>query len=59
MIFFKTKYTNKVQCLVEYYALKMDIMRYYLLPNFTRLKRCNQKYILKISAPPICNFIFS
>ena len=29
--------------LVEHYIIKMDIIRYYLLPNSTALKLCNRK----------------
>ena len=30
--------------LAEYYTIKTDIVRYYLLPNSTELKLCNQNY---------------
>ena len=29
---------------MEYYAIKTNIIRYYLLPNFITQRLCNQKY---------------
>ena len=29
---------------MENYTLKTDIIRYYILPNSTALKHCNQQY---------------
>ena len=51
---------------MEYYIIKMDIIKYYLLPNSTALQLYNQKYryaeAQKISTFHIyiylCNFIF-
>ena len=37
LIFFETK---MLLFLVEYYTFKTDIIRYYLLPNFTALEFC-------------------
>ena len=34
---------TKILFLVEHYTIKMDIIRYYLFPNSTALKLCNQK----------------
>ena len=35
--------------LVQHYTIQMDIIRHYLLPNFTALKLCNKKYEMQQS----------
>ena len=42
-IFLKTKGTEILSYHVEHYTLKMDIIRYYLLPKSTALKLTKNK----------------
>ena len=44
LIFLSTKDTRILLFQVEHYTINMDIIRYYLLPNFMVLKLCDQNY---------------
>ena len=44
IFFFLHKYTKVLLFLVEHYTIKIDIIKYYLLPMSTTLKLCSQKY---------------
>ena len=43
LIFFKTKDNKNLLFQAEYHPFKTNIIWYYLLPNSTALKLCNQK----------------
>ena len=50
--FLKTKFTSVLLFIVKNYIIKMDIIRYYLSPNFIPMKHYNKKN-MNIQCPKI------